>query len=255
MRRILIAASIAMIGGFLWAQFGIAHGADLQPHAASPFKSAPFVSTYDPYTGFYIGGEIGYGFNLGDVAGGNNLLTLGPLSAAPQGFVGGGFVGLGTRFANLFPTLDGFAGIEANGDLTKLSGTAGNPSGFENVLGATVKNDWLASVRARFGLIYQNVMFYGTAGWGWGSSSFNINSNATTVVAGSTTQSGFVWGGGVEFPWFFGPGWKARLQYLQYDFGNYKSSCSVTVCGDGPLVTVTNKDRIDTVTVGLSYKF
>jgi outer membrane immunogenic protein len=250
------------LGLILWSLFGIAHAADL------PLKAATALPpVLDMYTGFYIGGEIGYGWNLGNTgcAMSSGLCDLGTLSAAPQGFVGGGFLGWGTRIPGLLGPfgLDGYFGIEGNGDVANLTGSAAMPALLTVV---NANTDWLASARGRFGLIYQNVMFYGTAGWGWGSSSLNVMQPVTgvtgpTLANTSTTQSGLAWGGGVEFPWFFGPGWKARMQYLQYDFGTFGAPCTNTaICPTIPDTTIpalnfTQKDRIDTITAGLSYKF
>lgn len=223
-------------------------GADIKaPPAKAP---AAIAAPVDMYSGFYLGAELGYGFNLGDTVGGDQLVTLGPLSTAPQGFLGGAYGGLGTRFGGSF-----YVGVEANGDWANLTGTAGTPgalAGF-NTMGASVKNDWLASARARVGFITnENVLIYGTGGWGWGASALAIDANGATAFSNSATQSGFTWGGGIEFP-LFAPAWKARVQYLQYDFGTY-TACAAACTTTIP-VTVSNKDRIDTVTVGLSYKF
>lgn len=245
MKRIVLGIAAGLLGGVVWAHFGIAHGADLKA-APLPAKAPALVAAYDPYTGIYLGAEIGYGFNLGNI--GAAPVNLGTLSAAPQGFVGGAYLGLGTRIPGFLAPLglDGYIGLEGDFDGADLTGTASMPG----LLTASVRDGWLASVRARFGLIYQNVMFYGTAGWGFGGSSLSLADVAGGTGSTSTTQNGFTWGGGVEFPWFFGNGWKARLQYLQYDFG----TLDATTPNITPLA-VTNRDRIDKTTVGLSYKF
>jgi outer membrane immunogenic protein len=257
MRKSLLAAATLL---FSFSFEAVA--ADLKTPA---FKAAA-APYYDPYTGFYAGAEIGYGFNLGAtscVVAGFGPCDLGTLAAAPQGFVGGGFLGWGTRLPGLLAGLglDGYFGIEGNGDIANLKGSAAMPGLLFGGAGAVadVKNDWLASARARFGLIYQNVMFYGTVGWGWGSTTFasdvviSPTTAAPLTASASMTQNGLAWGGGVEFPWFFGQGWKARLQYLQYDFGAFSIPCTTIDCAS--VTALTQKDRIDTITVGLSYKF
>lgn len=236
----VLAAVVALAAGY-------ADAADLKA-APLPVKAAavPYV---DMYSGFYVGAEFGYGFNLGDI--GSSPVSLGTLANAPQGFVGGGFLGFGQRIPGLFPSLDGYIGLEGNFDGANLSGTASMPS----FLTLSSKDGWLASVRARFGLIYQNVMFYGTTGWGWGGTSLSaFDPSGSTIASNSQTQNGFTWGGGVEFPWFFGPNWKARFQYLQYDFGT-NAACVVTTCNTTTPFVITQKDRVDTLMAGLSYKF
>lgn len=78
----------------------------------------------------------------------------------------------------------------------------------------------LASGRGRLGyLILPNVLIYGTAGVG--------------LVSGSDTESGFVYGLGVEGA--FTDGMSARLEYLAYDI-------------DG------NSDSVDVIRAGLNFK-
>jgi outer membrane immunogenic protein len=256
-RRIAIGATAVALA--IGAAMTFAKAADL------PVKSRaitnPFAA-YDPYTGFYIGGEAGYGFDLGGTACANPGAgcDVADLASAPQGFVGGAFLGWGTRLPGLLSALglDGYFGIEGNIDDANLKGSAAapgllfGPAGVGTTANVVANDNWLGSVRARIGLIYQNVMFYGTVGEGWGGVVGTITDNSGGM-AGSTssTQNGLTWGGGVEFPWFFGQGWKARVQYLQYDFG----TLSIPINGTAAPAVFTQKDRVDSVTVGLSYKF
>lgn len=226
--------------------------ADLKTPAQSP---SPFIAAYDPYTGFGIGAKIGYGFNLGNTgcAQAGVPCDVGDLSAAPQGFVGGVFANYGWRIRGMFAGLglDGYFGLEGDANLANLSGNSAAPSPIDNPLAITSKDTWLAGAYARFGLIYKDVMFFGKVGEGWGGSSATlVSSSGAPMGNASTTQSGISWGGGVEFPWFFGDHWLAKVEYTQYDFG----TLSVPVSG-APAMTVTQKDRIDTIMAGLKYNF
>ena len=229
-------------------------GADLKKPAP---VAQPAVTYVDPYSGIYIGGAIGYGFNLGNTgcATAGGICDVGDLSAAPQGVVGGAFVGYGMRIPGLLAAfgLDGYVGLEGSGYLANLSGNSVAPSPIDNPLAITSKDTWLAGAYVRTGLIYKDVMFFGKVGEGWGGSTASlVSSDGTAMGSNSTTQSGLSWGGGVEFPWFFGPNWLARFEYTQYDFG----TLSVPVTGAAAIgAVVTQKDRIDTVTAGLSYRF
>src|SRR5258708_19850981 len=87
MRRVIMAAVAATIGGFLWAQFGIAHGADLPRKALA---APALIVTTNP---FYIGIFGGAGFSKTQ-----NELTFdgvpqGPVSAFPTGLLAGVTVG------------------------------------------------------------------------------------------------------------------------------------------------------------------
>lgn len=237
---------------------------------------------FDPYNGFYLGGTFGYGWdrgNLGATLPGGPA-DFGDLSNAPQGVMGGGYLGVGTRIPQFLSPLglDAYLGAEGMGLIGNLSGTAATPGMIINPIGppsgivASTNDKWFARAVGRFGLIYQNVMFFGDAGWGWGNTGLNITCGTACmgptgmVAAGSSigsssgTESGFTWGAGIEFPWFFGPNWKARFQYVQFDFGTNAAcifGCTPAVVanvGVGP-VQATQRNHIDAVLGGISYKF
>jgi outer membrane immunogenic protein len=78
--------------------------------------------------------------------------------------------------------------------------------------------DWLASARGRVGyLIQPGILLYGTAGLG--------------VVSFDSTESGFVWGVGVEGK--LNESMTARLEYLNYniDSGRFDDDISVIRAG------------------------
>lgn len=212
-----------------------AFSADL-PLKAPLNSPSPFIVDY--WTGFYAGFNAGYGwapqgFQAFDV------VPLAELSASPQGFVGGVHAGYGGKIANNF-----YLGIEGDGDLATIDGTGSAP-GF---VSATSKNNFLASIRGRFGfIITPNVLLYGTAGYGFGSGQFTVTDVATGfATAVSPTRGGLAWGGGLEFA-LPQTNWLARAEYLQYDFADMSVAA-------GPAI-FTAKDRVDVVRGGLSYKF
>jgi outer membrane immunogenic protein len=110
------------------------------------------------------------------------------------------------------------------------------------------KNQWLGDASVRVGFIpVGHAMIYGRVGYGFGGGEFTV----ADLVAGQTatanpTLSGLMWGGGIEVP--FSNNWLGRVEYKQYDFG----TVSVTTPS---LTTFTMKDRVDTITAGLSYRF
>jgi opacity protein-like surface antigen len=198
--------------------------------------AAPAFSTVDPFTGFYIGAHIGYGFDLGDVTVNPNLLTV---ANSPQGFVGGLHLGYGSRLAGNF-----YLGLEGDVDDANVTGTAAMPG----TLSLTTGNNWLASLRARFGLITPgNVLLYGTAGYGWGGGTFTFAGPGGALSATNPTQGGFAWGGGLEFP-LINNNWLMRLEYLQYDFQPF--NLPVPVAGG-----TSASDQVQVLRAGLTYKF
>jgi outer membrane immunogenic protein len=202
--------------------------------------SAAYMPASDPWTGFYLGANAGYGFDLGQFGFGPANIT--DLAGSPQGFVGGGQLGLGTRFGGQW-----YAGVEGDADGAAVSGSGAMPG----VITVTSKNTFLASLRGRVGFILPNncAMLYGTAGWGFGGGSFSVTDVAHGVNSTvSPTTNGVVWGGGVELA--LTSNWLARAEYLQYDFGSFNTSLP-----SASAVSFTQRDRVDVVRAGLSYKF
>ena len=213
-----------------------AMAADLAVKAPPP---APYST--DPFNGFYVGINGGYGFDLGTF--GLGPATIADLAGSPQGFVGGVQAGYNWHVPGSWLVL----GVEGDIDGAALTGT-GSVAG---VITATSKNSWLTSLRARLGIIpLGHAMFYVTGGWGWGGGSFTVTDIAGNTAAINPTMDGFTWGGGIETP-LFSPNWLGRVEYLQYDFGSFSTSGLASM----PTVVFTQKDRVDVFRAALSYKF
>ncbi|MES1180199.1 MAG: outer membrane beta-barrel protein [Hyphomicrobium sp.] len=100
-----------------------------------------------------------------------------------------------------------------------------------------LKAEWLASVRLRAGISTPAALLYVTGGVGFGDGSVTALN-----IEDSKTHVGWVAGGGLE--WMLGNNWTGRIEYLHYDFDKK------TYFGTLPL-----DYNVDTVKVGLSYKF
>lgn len=202
-------------------------------------KAQPTVAAPVEYLGgFYIGAEGGYGWNTGNS--GTLGADLGDLSSGAQGAVFGLYSGWGQRFGNAY------LGVEGNGDWSHIAGNSG-------VAGVAFTNNtnWLASARTRFGwFIATNSLLYGTLGYGWGGNSLAVvDSNDRSLGTKSVVGNGWVWGGGLETPFFF-PAVRTRLQYLQYNLGTNSVACTC----DAPIV-FQQKSAVHTVTLGIQYDF
>lgn len=200
-------------------------------------QQSSYLPTSDPWTGIYIGVNGGYGFDLGQF--GFGPASINDLAGSPQGFIGGLQGGIGSRlFGSNF-----YGGIEGDIDGAAITGTGSMPG----IITAKSQNTFLMSVRVRFGLIINdNALLYATGGWGAGGGRFSLTdvaNGANTTV--DPTMSGGVWGGGIEYA--ISPHLLARVEYLQYDFGNFNAVMQG--------VSFTQKDRVDVVRAGVSYKF
>lgn len=216
-----------------------AQAADLRVPPA--YKAPALTTVYDPFTGFYIGANLGYGWDFGTSAAAFEAVPLGRLATLPQGFLGGVQAGYGLTFNRFL-----YLGLEADIDGAALTGSDTMPG----LVTATSKNTWLASIRPEFGIVVGNALIYGTAGWGWGGGEFTVNElfRGGGTASINPTMSGFTWGGGVKFSlaqnWIFG------VKYLQYDFGDVTLP-SPTM----PNLVYTTKDRVDVVRAELNFKF
>jgi len=218
-----------------------------------PVKALPADTTYDPWTGFYIGGAVGYGWDRG--AGNGAAATAGgagesSFATSPQGFVGGLHLGVGTRFAGNW-----YAGLEGAGGIGTLDGTPQNPGLAFNV---NSKNHWLVSISGRLGYILtQNMMVYGRGGWGWAGSEFTANDIFGNTFSTKPVLDGPLLGGGVEVA--LTPNWLVGLEYQHYFLGDINATTGgvvVTPNGNVPAVfSARVSNNIDTVLGRLTYKF
>ena len=161
-----------------------------------------------------------------------------------SGVLGGGQVGYNYQMGNFV------LGIEGDGAFADIkSQTVTNAAlGLPSLTG--YQDDGLASLRGRFGIAFQNILFYGTAGGGWVhdrvSTTAALLASQTTVLGSQTataSHTGWVAGGGIEYG--FLPSWSVKLEYLHYGVGN------ATYFG----VLNSGNVGVETVKIGVNYMF
>jgi outer membrane immunogenic protein len=223
---------------------------------APPQPPAPVYS----WTGFYIGGNVGYGW--GHANNSDNLIAPCPIClVAPlpdfatlmangsnhvDGAIGGGQIGYNWQVQNYLVGLE--ADIQASGQrgtnsvnsafflpITFFFG-AQTPSATS--LTNTTRLDWFGTVRGRVGFVADRWLVYGTGGLAYGELNVNSAVNPATIsllpgfqnvpfnIGGSQTKVGWTLGFGVENALTTNWSWKA--EYLYMDLG------SVTVTGAVP---------------------
>ena len=246
MKKIVIAVALSSL-------FCVgAKAADL--HVAPTYKAPPAPLVVDPWVGFYIGANLGYGFDLsGMTAAQPPFFTGAQLATAPQGFTGGVQAGYNFRLgSSLF-----LMGIDADLNGGALKGTAAAP---EFITGTSEMN-WFGSVGGRVGITpFQNLFVYGFGGLAFGDpnntftlSNF-VNTGATCVgtctVTDSGTRTGPAWGFGMEFA--LDQHWKLGADWRRYDFGT--SNLSMTPEGT-TTITFSPQNRFDIFRARLNYTF
>ena len=131
-------------------------------------------------------------------------------------------------------------GIEGDIDWSNLRGSFASvacPAGCET------RNNWLGTVRGRFGYAFDRFMPYVTGGLAVG----DIKANVTGLPGASTTNAGWTIGGGIEAAVVGNV--TAKLEYLYVDLGSL--NCSALACG-----LPSNVDlRSNVVRAGINLRF
>lgn len=224
--------------------------ADLGARPAPVYKAAPAVVAPYNWSGFYVGGQVGYQWNANDqsvsaFAPGGAFFD-GPFGFSARGVVGGGHVGYNWQFGQWVAGIEGdFEGSGVKGDVTIPATSPVGPGAF------SVDQKWQASLRGRLGWTWDRVMIYGTGGIAWG----NFDATATNLAAvlsesWSDTLTGWTLGAGVE--WALWQNWTGRVEYRYTDYKSFTGVSSVVAPGGS---FGTDDLKFHTVRAGLSYRF
>ena len=210
-----------------------------------PITSVPYVAPSFSWTGFYIGPNIGAGwenFNITDTLSG---LSFG--SNTRSAFVGGGQVGFNYQVSPIF-----VLGVEGLFDDVATNNNSGATAGVPGIglVSASAQPDWVSTLAGRIGFTgpgFDHWLFYAKGGGGWVQASTTINAPVATFSESRTT-SGWMAGGGIE--WAFAPNWTARIDYQYIGLEN-------TALAPGFLVDTfnTRNANVQTLTVGVNYLF
>lgn len=230
-----------------------ARAADL-PAAPPPVYKAPSVMYAMPYnwSGFYIGGNLGYGWATASA----DLTGPGGLTGSGSEDLNGGIFGLQAGYNWQLGQM--VVGIETDIQATsqKASQTAACAAatcGVDVTATRDSKLPWFGTTRLRLGYAADRWLPYITAGVAYGAHTVDITASTATASGSSSsseTRAGFTVGGGVEVG--LAPNWSAKLEYLYIDSGTLTTS--TTVAGYG---TVTADERVknNVVRGGLNYRF
>ncbi|MCP3474496.1 porin family protein [Bradyrhizobium sp. CCGUVB1N3] len=234
---------LAAVGLVAMGMAAPASAADMAVKAPPP---APIATIYN-WSGFYIGGNGGWGQSHNCV----DFVTVAGTVASGCRDRSGGVVGgqLGYRWqTNQF-----VFGLEAQGDWADLSNT--RASLFNQTLSTTVKTDGIGLFTGQLGWAWNAALLYVKGGAAVTSNRFTIFDNITGI--GLVSASNTRWGGtlGVGFEYGFAPNWSVGFEYDHLWMGHANNSFSVV---DPRLAGILN-DRIsqdvDMVTVRFNYRF
>jgi opacity protein-like surface antigen len=204
--------------------------------ADMPFKApiAPPVAppAYD-WSGPYLGANFGGSWSNGtaNVAG----TAWDPGATA---FVGGFELGYNWQFGHLLVGVEGtFDGVVFDRPNIPLATPLG-------LVQASASQNWISTLAARFGVTADKWLYYGKVGGAWADDRATLIFPNGMTWTGSSTISGWLAGGGIEYA--FKPNWTVKLEYDYLGLGNWTTSTVPTGSW--------NRD-VQMIEMGVNYKF
>lgn len=266
MKKILGALTV-LVSGTVGAS-----AADMAVKARPP---APVVAAVYSWTGFYIGGNIGYGWGqstdpflsftddpggipgfTGYFAGGGNVFP----NLKPAGVIGGGQIGYNWQM-NQF-VLGAVADFQGANIRSSATAFVDPPGGLVPTFQSLSQQlDFLGTVRGKAGVAFNNVLLYGTGGLAYGrvrnSLTFDATPGTPVYFTGTSSEWRTGWAAGVGGEYGVGP-WSFGLEYLHYDLGRSSLTALSAPPGaaiPGASLTVTQRTAGDIVRATLNYRF
>jgi outer membrane immunogenic protein len=248
MKRILIAGALAFAAG------GQALAADLPPPVAPPPRAPATyipVAPYYNWSGIYIGGNIGAGFNstasLSD--------SFGSAFSTPSNtqFLGGGQIGVNYEFWGGV-----VVGAEAMFDWLPNSQNTTTVTGGGAATGTnaavTINNRWLTTATGKLGYAWDRVLLYGKGGGAWvGASNPGITvGGVTQPFTGTTSNLGWTAGLGVEWAFYGNFSARAEWDYVRLQNQTFTVGAGSAFATDA---VALNNRSINMFTAGVNYKF
>lgn len=225
------------------AMAGSALAADLPSRKAPPVAYAP-VPVFT-WTGFYLGVDLGYGWEQireNDFFGAFPLSNLG---YSTRGVVGGGHAGFNWQVSQFVFGLEGDvigSGIRGTGPANPFFfPVPGNFANFRSGIGG--------SIRGRIGVAFDRVLLFVTGGAAF--EDFRVRQSfpgAGLQENFNSTRAGYTVGAGLEYA--FTNNWLARVEYRYSDFGTFNTASVLA-----PGLIYRERVRDNRVTAGISYKF
>ena len=234
----LLAATALTIAGV-----SAASAADLPMRAAPP---APIIAAAPifTWTGFYVGAQVGYGWNANDndiVLPTGFVVQSGDFGDSGDGFLAGVHAGYNYQIGSFVIGVEGdVEGVfgDDDDDLV-IVGPGGGV--FTNYGFAGNALDWQGSIRARAGFAFDRALIYATGGF-----AFAGVSDGFGVLGNDDTLTGWTLGAGIEYAFTNNLTTRLEYRYTNYDGGdNFFDNVSLG----------SNDIEFHTIRAGLSYKF
>lgn len=232
-------------------------GLTTAPAFAADFPSGPVpaVQSFYNWTGFYVGGNGGYGWSSGTS---NSVITGGLLNGATStgsgnmsGGIAGGQIGFNWQSGSFV------FGVEGDYQWSGQKKTKTFGCGIGCTISETSGIDSFGTARARVGAAFDRVLVYATGGAAWTSASDALNASAGGITANLLSASGNKVG------WTIGAGleaalidnWSAKIEYLYISTSNIGGTGAIPAILGGGTITETAQLKDSIVRFGINYRF
>jgi outer membrane immunogenic protein len=257
---------------FLLASSAIAALMVAAPAGAAdmPVKARPLPPPPPPcaqFGGFYVGGNIGWGYYNYDYADKGNLVqTIDddlPVHARLSDDRWNGGVQAGYNWQSRCTLW----GVEADYSWTKIGRSEtffDGDGGTQDSITLESKMRSFGTLRARTGVIVDNVLLYVTGGFAYArfNRSLTVNEDdPLTSVTFNANRSRWGWTAGVGSEWQFAPNWSFKSEFLYMRFvRDEQTFTGVTVNGinfgdPGRAYQINNQDEAWVTRIGINYRF
>jgi outer membrane immunogenic protein len=244
--------------------FGISTATEAADMSAPAYKVPP-PPPPPSWTGLYVGLNAGGAWARSDVtyvppgfpftAVVDAYSAIGSGQVSSTGATAGGQAGYNYQWGLAVFGLEGdINAFFLRGDFTQAGAPPGNILLTSN---ASIKTDWLATVRGRLGLApFNGVLAYVTGGIAVTDFNFRQSNNYADFLVSnfSSTQTKSTWtvGGGLEYA--FVPNWSAKIEYLHMDFGSI-SGIGPPIVADTGTHSYSANLKANLVRGGINYHF
>jgi outer membrane immunogenic protein len=257
--RIHFSALVSTLAALVLGAALPAQAADLGVRVP-PVKAHVMVPAGYDWTGFYVGGNVGYSFGRSSFDWAFTDPTNGALFAAGSnsnnlnGVLGGAQAGYNWQRANWV------FGVEADIQGTGQRGSTENLCVAQNACtrifyGITQSLDWFGTLRGRVGYaVAPSWMLYVTGGLAFGAVDTEItlsNQGVLSTAGSSRTRLGWTAGAGLEGALV--GNWTGKLEYLYVDLGSFSDTYAILPGVADYTHTSRVTDHI--VRAGVNYRF
>jgi outer membrane immunogenic protein len=244
MKKLLLAS----VGIAVLALSGAASAADLS--RAPVYKAAAPAEAIFSWTGFYIGAHVGYGWGSKDwdqtFSSGGFALDNTVSSVEPQGFLGGGQIGVNWQ------TGQWVLGLEADGSWTDAN-DCGVGFRINPTFNGCNQANWYATGTARLGVAVDRALFYIKGGAAFAGEEQNVTLRGLlTTNTPDEVRFGWTVGGGIEYA--LAPNWSVKAEYNFMDFGSENYTFNYVT----PVGLVERWDisqQVHVAKIGINYRF